>query len=191
MKLRFFYKIDKTSHPVPFSNIKRKSKPFGGKWKEVKTPCCDPTKIGCTCDFRYFIQIDTQGRLVDASLIKRKNYPESVGDSRYMELSWNECCDTSTVPELPELMTIDAGNDILVTGATEYTINMTTSSDADIASIVWSQVSGASTADIQNSTTASPTVLGLIENEPYVFQVVVTDIYGRTITDTIQVTTQL
>ena len=104
MKLRYFYKVDRAHKPVPFSNLKRGFKPIGKRWRELIKPCCDPVAVSCTCDFRYFIQLDAQGQPVDATLIKRKHWPEMSDNIRYMELPWNECCvvpESIVVPEQP------------------------------------------------------------------------------------------
>ncbi len=91
MKLRYFYKINHKREPIPGSNVRRKSKP-GKQWLEILNPCCFPTDIDCTCDFRYFVQLDGVGKAVDGSLIKRKNYPEGLDSIRYMEVDWKSAC---------------------------------------------------------------------------------------------------
>jgi len=93
MKLRTFYKTNHKGEPVPASNIRRLSKP-PGSWREFKNVCCFSEEVSCTCDFRYFVQIDNQGNPVDHTLIKRKKFPENQRlGIRYAEVNWkNICC---------------------------------------------------------------------------------------------------
>lgn len=94
MKLRFFYRIDQKKDPIPFSNIRRKNKPKGLKWRELKNPCCSKEDVPCTCGPRFFVQLDNSGDPVDGTLIKRKLFPEPEEGIRFMEVrsSADECC---------------------------------------------------------------------------------------------------
>lgn len=92
MKLRYFYRIDPNKkQPVPGSNVRRKSKP-GRFWKEILLPCCSTTDISCTCDARFFVQIDGLNRPVDGSLIKRFSWPKMEEGIRYVEIDWKSPC---------------------------------------------------------------------------------------------------
>ncbi len=93
MKLRYFYKIDQNKNPIPASNIRRKSKPSGHQWRELLNSCCSPQTVPCTCDFRYFVQVE-RGNPVDHTLIKRKTKPTPEEGIFYMEVesSKNQCC---------------------------------------------------------------------------------------------------
>lgn len=102
MKLRFFYRINQKRQPIPFSNIRRNSKPIGNRWRELKKPCCEKAEVPCTCDFRYFVQIDGTGSPVDGTLIRRKKFPEPAEGIHFMEVasSEHECCKTEELPEI-------------------------------------------------------------------------------------------
>lgn len=93
MRLRYFYKIDHKHQPIPGSNVRRKTKPYGHQWKEIDLPCCDPLTVPCTCGPRFFIQLDGLNRPVDGSLIKRFVWPRMETGIRYSELPWkSDCC---------------------------------------------------------------------------------------------------
>jgi hypothetical protein len=93
MKLKSFYRLDKKGNPIPGSNIRRLSKPTQtGRWLLAKNICClTPSTPACTCDFRYWIQIDYAGNPIDHTLIKRKKRPENVSN-RFMEV-FGICCE--------------------------------------------------------------------------------------------------
>jgi len=77
--------------PIPGSNIRRKSKP-GNQWVEILNSCCYPPEIDCTCNPRFFVQLDGIGKPVDGTLIKRKRHPEPIDNIRYMEVQAPDCC---------------------------------------------------------------------------------------------------
>jgi len=100
MKLRYWYKVDQNKHPIPGSNVRRKSRPGPkSQWKEILDPCCSPLTVPCTCGPRYFVQLDGKGKPVDGSLLKRvsKGMPEGTDGAKFMELLWKSpCCSSIT-----------------------------------------------------------------------------------------------
>lgn len=94
MKLKYFYRIDNQGRPVLASNIRRKSKPFAGRWQQLFNKCCDPADdIECNCGFRYFVQIDHANNPVDHTLIKRLSKPNPDEGIKFMEVTWvDPCC---------------------------------------------------------------------------------------------------
>lgn len=113
MKLRYFYRIDPNKkQPVPGSNVRRKSKP-GRFWKEILLPCCATTNINCTCDARYFVQIDGLNRPVDGTLIKRFTWPKMDEGIRYVEIDWRNpcCCNTDEISSAPQTVASDGGGE--------------------------------------------------------------------------------
>lgn len=105
-KLISIYKVDKKGNPLSGSNIKRLLgnsylpkglKPFykigGQKWLVIPKVCCtEPEEISCTCDFRYFVQIDSNNIPVDRTLMRRKKKPEGTSGLRFIELPSKLCC---------------------------------------------------------------------------------------------------
>jgi len=125
MKLRFFYRIDQKKDPIPFSNIRRKNKPKGLTWRELKNPCCSSEKVPCTCGHRFFVQLDSSGNPVDGTLIKRKLFPEPEEGIRFMEVrsSADECCKITVGFTVNGAVTTSADNIYAsVTGATSPAI---------------------------------------------------------------------
>lgn len=93
MKLRYFYKTDHKKQPIPASNVRRKSKPPGGQWKELKNVCCEPLDVDCTCGPRFFVQVDYKGDPIDYTVIKRTKVPTTSGEGiKYAEIQWKSVC---------------------------------------------------------------------------------------------------
>jgi hypothetical protein len=100
MKLRYWYKTDHNKHPIPGSNIRRKSRPGAShQWKELIPVCCNSQSIDCTCGPQYFVQVDRSGNPVDYSLIKRieGGMPDGTDGMKFMEVQWKSpCCSSIT-----------------------------------------------------------------------------------------------
>lgn len=93
MKLKYFYRIDQKGKPIPASNVRRKSRPFEGKWRELLNACCSPQTIPCKCGFKYFVQLDGNNNPVDHTLIKRYNKADKLTGFNFMEVTWvGPCC---------------------------------------------------------------------------------------------------
>lgn len=111
-----------------------------------------------------------------------------VKEGRYdVDFAQNPCCSGTGGVTL----SVNAGADKIVNLPENITsLSATTTPSTGIATVLWTQVSGPSTAVIDTPSQLNTDVHGLNQNGDYVFKVTVTDGDGNTAEDTVKVTVQ-